>query len=190
MKKFSMLLVLLAFCLASLAQSTSYRAGNCKTKSDFCPRIALFHQTSYNFGGLGINSVNADFIIYCNRNYMASIRAGINYLTFPKAHSAGVPLEFNFMVGRGAWLFEVGLGVDYLYFYKSYPKYEGAVNTNFSYLAATGMIGVRYERVNGFFLRAGYNPHYTALGFEELKPVAGQHFLHMAAIGIGYTFNN
>ncbi|HNW88279.1 MAG TPA: hypothetical protein PKN48_01375 [Bacteroidales bacterium] len=190
MKHLLITLLILSFSMTLFGQNFSYRAGKCDTKSDYCPKIALFHQTSYNFGGLGINSVNADIIVFCNRNYMASIRAGINYLSFPKVHAAGAPLEFNFMVGRGAWLFEAGLGVDYLYFYKSYPKFEGLVNTNFSYLAATGMIGIRYERVNGFFLRAGYNPHYTVMGFEELKPVCGHPFVHMVAIGIGYTFNN
>jgi len=190
MKKFLFLLLMLALYLPLKGQNFSYRAGKCDTKSDYCPKIALFHQTSYNFGGLGVNSVNVDFIVFCNRNYMASIRAGINYLSFPRVHAAGVPLEFNFMVGRGAWLFEAGLGVDYLYFYKEYPKFEGLINTNFSYLAATGMIGVRYESLNGLFLRAGYNPHMTVLGFDQAEPLIKHPFVHMAAIGIGYTFDN
>ncbi|HOY30892.1 MAG TPA: hypothetical protein PKW80_03340 [Bacteroidales bacterium] len=190
MKSSIITILILASGLALSGQNLSYRAGKCNTKSDFCPKIALFHQTSYNFGGLGINSVNADIILLCNRNYMASLRAGINYFSFPQAHSAGAPLEFNFMIGRGAWLFEAGLGADYLYFYKAYPKFEGVVHTNFSYLAITGMIGVRYERVNGLFFRAGYNPHYTVVGFENAEPLIKHPFVHMAAIGIGYTFNN
>lgn len=166
------------------------RAGNCKTKSNFCPKIALFHETSYNFAGLGINSVNVDIILLCNRSYMASVRTGINYFSFPKIYSAGVPLEFNFMIGRGAWMFEMGLGINYLYCYQNYSKALGTFKDNVSFGAVTGRVGVRYEKINGLFFRAGYNPQCTVLGFEDLEPISQHRVLHMASVGIGYTFNN
>lgn len=189
MKKLLLILCLSSIIHTGTAQSTSYRAGNCKTKSNFCPKWSLFHETTYNFAGLGINSVNADVVVMCNRNYMASIRFGVNYFTFPKISAAGAPVEFNFMMGRGAWLFEVGLGADYLYVYKNYSKISVAEN-NISYLAMTGRIGVRYEKVNGLFFRAGYNPHVSLIGKDQIEPISKHAFLHMLSVGIGYTFNN
>jgi hypothetical protein len=173
-----------------IAQSPSYRAGNCKTKSNYCPKWSLFHETAYNFAGLGINSVNADVIIMCNRSYMASIRFGINYLTFPKISAAGVPVEFNFMIGRGAWLVEAGLGADYLYVYKNYTSTYPTNPNNISYLALTGRLGIRYEKVNGVFFRVGYNPHLSLIGQDKIEPISKHAFLHMLSVGIGYTFNN
>jgi hypothetical protein len=189
MKKL-ILIFAMSFTIYSLmAQSNSFRAGNCKTKSNYCPKWSLFHETTYNFARLGINSVNADVIIMCNRSYMASIRFGINYYTFPKISSVGAPLEFNFMIGRGAWLFETGLGLDYLYVYKNYNS-TGTAENKISYLALTGRIGMRYERVNGIFIRAGYNPHLSLMGMDKIESVSKHAFLHMLSVGIGYTFNN
>jgi hypothetical protein len=190
MKKLLLLFCCLFAFFTLSAQSTSYRAGNCKTKSNYCPKWSLFHETTYNFAGLGINSVNADVIVMCNRSYMASIRFGINYFTFPRISAAGVPLEFNFMIGRGAWLLETGLGVDYLYVYKNYTSTSPANPNNISYLALTGRIGVRYEKVNGLFFRAGYNPHVSLLNRDMIEPISKHAFLHMLSVGIGYTFNN
>jgi hypothetical protein len=186
-----MLLICLSVVSFTLsAQSVSYRAGNCKTKSNYCPKWSIFHETTYNFAGLGINSVNADVVVLCNRSYMASIRFGINYFTFPKIYSVGAPVEFNFMIGRGAWLFETGLGADYLFVYKNYTSTTPANPNNISYLALTGRIGVRYEKVNGVFFRAGYNPHVSLMNQDKIEPISKHSFLHMLSIGIGYTFNN
>ena len=190
MKKLLLLSMLLIISLEISAQSTSYRAGKCTTKSDYCPKLALFHETTYNFAGLGINSVNADIIVFCNLWYMASVRVGINYYSFPKIASAGVPLEFNFMMGRGAWMFESGLGVDYLYVYKNYNKDLGRFKDNISYAALTARMGVRYERVNGLFFRAGYNPHISLTNINKIEPISGSRWLLMLSVGIGYTFNN
>ena len=189
MKKPTLILVLFLSISTLVAQSVSYRAGNCKTKSNYCPKWSLFHETTYNFAGLGINSVNADVVVMCNRSYMASIRFGINYLTFPKISSAGVPLEFNFMIGRGAWLFETGLGADYLHVYKNYNP-DGPAENNISYLAITGRIGIRYEKVNGLFFRAGYNPHVTVMNQSKIEPISKNAFLNMLSVGIGYAFDN
>jgi hypothetical protein len=189
MKKL-MLLICLSFSIYVVsAQSTSFRAGNCKTKSNYCPKWTLFHETTYNFAGLGINSVNADVVVLCNRDYMASIRFGVNYFTFPRLKAAGAPIEFNFMIGRGAWLLEAGLGADYLYVYKNYSSTLPAQN-NISYLALTGRIGIRYEGVKRIFFRAGYNPHVSLMNRNLIEPISKHAFLHMLSAGIGYTFNN
>ncbi|MEI6124636.1 MAG: hypothetical protein WCQ95_13545 [Bacteroidota bacterium] len=172
------------------SQSKSYRAGKCTTKSNYCPKIALFHETVYNFAGLGINSINADIVLMCNRSYMASIRLGINYYSFPKIASAGIPVEFNFMMGRGAWLFETGLGLNYLYVYKNYSHDLGHFKDNLSYAALTARVGVRYERINGLFFRAGYNPHISLMNYEKIEPIKASRWLNMISVGIGYTFNN
>ncbi len=184
------LFIIFFSCLMLNAQSYSLRSGKCGDKSNFCPKIALFHETAYNFGSLGVNSVNIDIILMCNKYYMASLRTGINYFSFPKIYSAGVPLELNFMLGRGSWLFELGLGVNYLYFYKNYTHDAGRFSDNVSYLAATGRIGVRYERINGLFFRAGYNPYCSLIGYHNIEPISKHPFLHMLSAGIGYTFNN
>ncbi|MCK9611305.1 MAG: hypothetical protein PHR81_03355 [Bacteroidales bacterium] len=191
MKKIILLSQMCVLCFITFGQNLSYRAGNCKTKSDFCPKIALFHETSYNFAGLGINSVNLDIVLLCNRSNILSLRTGINYFSFPKIYSAGIPLEIDFMIGRGAWMFECGLGLDYLYFYKNYSALQGQFSSNVSYLSAMGRIGVRYEKINGLFFRAGYNPHCSIMNtYQELEPISKHRFLHMASIGLGYTFNN
>lgn len=186
------LLLLMCFSLTAIAlfgQSNSLRAGNCKTKSNFCPKWSLFHETTYNFKQFGINSVNADVIVICNRYYMASIRFGINYLTFPKISSVGVPLEFNFMMGRGAWLFETGLGLDYLFVYKNYSSTNIPAEDNIPYLAATGRIGLRYEKLSGIFFRLGYNPHISLQNQDKIE-VVNRTYINMLSLGIGYTFNN
>ena len=54
----------------------------------------------------------------------------------------------------------------------------------------TGRIGVRYEKVNGLFFRAGYNPHVSLIGKDQIEPISKHAFLHMLSVGIGYTFNN
>jgi hypothetical protein len=189
MKKLILILVMSLSFRSLIAQSPSYRAGNCKTKSNYCPKWSIFHETTYNFSSLGINSVNADVIVMCNRSYMSSIRFGVNYFTFPKLSSIGAPVEFNFMVGRGAWLFEAGLGLDYLHVYKNYSS-TGTSENNISYLALTGRIGMRYERVNGVFFRVGYNPHVSLMGMDKIEPISKHTFLHMLSVGIGYTFDN
>ncbi len=190
MKKLVILFLLSFISFHITAQSTSYRAGKCTTKSNYCPKIALFHETIYNFAGLGVNSINADIVLMCDRKYMASLRVGINYYSFPKISSAGIPVEFNFMMGRGTWLFETGLGLDYLYVYKNYSKDLGHFNDNVSYAALMARIGVRYEKVNGLFFRAGYNPHISLMNNKKIEPISGSIWLHMISVGIGYTFNN
>jgi len=190
MKKLLSLICMLLTVTTLFAQSYSMRAGKCNTRSNYCPKWSVFHETTYNFGGIAINSVNADVIVMCNRSYMASIRFGVNYLTFPKISAAGAPVEFNFMIGRGAWLFEAGLGVDYLDVYKNYNTSSTSNPNNVSWLAATGRIGVRYERLNGVFFRADYNPHVSLMNQNQIEPISKSAFLHMISVGIGWTFDN
>lgn len=183
-KTFIFLSIILCTALHTLSQQQSYRAGNCKGKSDYCPSWSIFHETVYNFSGLGINSVNAEAIVFCNKYYMAGIRFGINYLTFPKISAAGIPVEGNFMIGRGAWMFETGLGLNYLYVYKNYQSDQD----NLSYLALTLRAGVRYEKQNGLFFRAGYNPHLSLINHRNIPAISKHAFLHMLSVGIGYAF--
>lgn len=189
MKKYFVLVgILLINCLA-IGQNYSYRSGNCKSQSDYCPKISVFHETDYNFHNLGINSINADIKLSCNRGTMSSLRVGINYLTFPKISGLGIPVEYDYLIGRGVWMFEVGGGINYLYVYKN--RYAGSTNPNpkESWLAIMARIGVRYDKINGLFFKAGYNPQFSLLNtsIDEMK---NYRMFHMLSVGIGYTFNH
>lgn len=185
-----LLLLFLLFTIAAQAQvSKSFRFGRCGQGGLNCPKLSLFHETNTDFSKLWINTVNADYIILCRRLFMASIRGGISYYTFPKIRAAGIPVEFNFLVGKSSWLVEAGLGIQYLFFYRNYSAAAGTFSDDVSYLAATGRVGIRYERPRGFFFRIGYTPMYSLINHDKIEPLSNHKFIHMMGLGVGYTFD-
>lgn len=189
---FLVTIMLLTLSLAQAQQSeqfsTNYRAGRCNTK-DFCPRNTLFHETNWDFSRLGINSINWDHVLVCEKRYMTTFRVGINYFTFSKVYGAGVPLEFNFLIGSSALLFELGLGINYLYFYKNYDKGVRYAD-NVHWGAITARAGLRYMAQKNLFLRAGFTPHYAVIGNNDVPYFGGKPMFWMAGLGIGYTFGS
>lgn len=166
------------------------RIVNCKGSSLNCPGVSLFHETAWDFTRFGVNSINVDFIVLCRESFMASVRAGISYLTFPKISAAGVPAEFNFLIGKSTWLIETGLGASYLYVYNNYSVDRGRFSDNVSYLAITGRLGIRYERSRSVFFRIGYTPMLSVMNADRIEAFSKHSFIHMASLGIGYTFGN
>ena len=163
------------------------RQGKCGQK-DYCPNNTLFHETNGNISQLNYNSLKFDHIIHCGAVSMRSIDFGITYLAFPKVRATGIPFEFNQMFGMANTTIETGLGLQYLYFYGNYEKTRGKYKDDLSYLAATGRIGLRYQKDRGLFFRLGFTPILSLMNHDKV-PVLGKHkFKPMAGIAIGYTF--
>ncbi len=165
------------------------RPKNCETKN-ICPRNTIFHETDFRIDNLGLNwnSINWDHTLVCRSRYLISSRLGIDYYSFSKIRSAGVPLELNLMIGGGALMFETGLGLNYLYVYKNYNDIIGRYDDNVSCLAMTGRLGLRYEKQHSIFFRAGYTPVYNLIGSEDIPIISNKKFLSMFGAAIGWTF--
>jgi|GEM_PF-1020775 len=174
------------------------RPKNCDTENS-CPRNTLFHETTFRFTKLGLNwnSINWDHTLVCRERYLISLRLGIDYYSMNKIRSVGAPLELNLMIGGGALMFETGIGLNYLYIYRNYDEITSTrFDDNLSYLAATGRLGLRYEKLHSLFFRLGYTPMYSLIGNDQItitnkKDVAVIHdkpFYSMFGAGIGYTF--
>jgi hypothetical protein len=186
---FSLIFILSAWIAAAqyTSPSASYRNGSCKG-TDRCPRNTLFHETQYDFSTLGINSINLDHTLACTRTYLTSFRIGVNYLSFPDISGAGIPAEICYMYGRGAWMLELAAGLNSLYVYKNYSSAAGSFSDNAIWAAVNGRAGIRFERKNSIFLRAGFVPSLTVAGKKEIETLDNKNFMWNAALGIGYTF--
>lgn len=174
------------------------RPKNCQTENT-CPRNTLFHETAFRFGYLGFNfnSINWDHTLVCRSSYLITMRLGIDYYSFAKLRSAGIPFELNLMIGGGALMFETGVGLNYLYIYKNYNEIiPERFQDHLSYLTATGRLGLRYEKLHSIFFRAGYTPQYSLMNNNQItiinkKNVAVIHdhkLYSMVSVGVGYTF--
>jgi hypothetical protein len=192
----------LLFSVYSFSQQNGYdpqpRPKNCQTEN-ICPRNTLFHETTFRFGNLGFNrnSINWDHVLVCREGFLISLRLGIDYYSFSKIRSAGIPIDLNLMIGGGALMFETGLGLNYLFIYQNYDEVnQKHFDDNLSYLAATGRLGLRYEKLQSIFFRVGYTPQYSLMNNDQLtitnkKNVAIIHdhkIYSMISAGIGYTF--
>jgi hypothetical protein len=163
------------------------RPPSCETENT-CPRKTIFHETDIKFGTLGINSINFDQILVCRSTFLISWRIGINYYSFSKISSAGIPTEINFMFGGGALMLEAGLGLNSLYVYKNYDEVNGKYNDNEPYVAAAGRIGVRFQKKHSIFFRGGYTPMYSLVGYKNIPILADKKFVSMFGLSIGYCF--
>jgi len=183
-------LLIIFIILSNISYSQkSDRFGNCKTGvGNSCPRNILYHETYANFKSLNFNSINWEHTLICKQTFMMTLRIGVVYLSFPKIHSVGAPLEFNFLFGGNAWVFEAGIGVHDLYFYKNYSDSLGKFSDGVNYLAASARVGIRYMIDNALFFHVGFTPMYSIMGYKEIQPISKHAFQPMAAIGIGYTF--
>lgn len=189
MLRFFYIYILFFFLLVnvSFSQNLNNRQGKCGQK-DYCPNNTLFHETNGNISQLNYNTLKFDHIISCGAVLMKSISFGLTYYTFPKVRAVGAPFEFNLMFGMANTTLETSLGMQYLYFYRNYEKTIGKYDDNLSYLAATGRIGLRYQKDRGFFFRLGFTPILSLMNHDKV-PVLGKHkFKPMAGIGFGYTF--
>lgn len=188
MKKFYFTLLLLLIVITGTCQLKTARYGSCRQPMPTsCPRNSFYHETYANFTTLNFNSVNWDHTWVCKQKFMFTSRLGVIYYSFPKIHSVGAPLEFNFLVGGNSWVFEFGLGAHYMYFYKNYNDTIGKYSDAVHYLAASARVGVRYEIDNSIFFHLGFTPLYSILGDDQIPRLSKSKFLPMVGIGIGYT---
>jgi hypothetical protein len=51
-----------------------------------------------------------------------------------------------------------------------------------------GNIGLRYEKLHGIFIRAGYIPMYSLMNYSKIPILASKKFNNMFGLGVGYTF--
>ena len=189
------LLILLSFCVYTNLYSQQYgtdplpRPKNCDA-TNTCPRNTIFHETNFRFDRLGLNwnSINWDHTLVCRSTYLISFRLGIDYFSFSKIRSAGVPFELNLMLGGGALMLETGLGLNYLYVYKNYNDTIGRYKDDVSYLAMTGRLGLRFEKKHSIFFRAGYTPIYNLVGYKEIPIISDRKFISMFGAAVGWTF--
>lgn len=206
MKKYFLFIFFIVFYLSVYAQYDDVyprpRPKNCDTENS-CPRNTIFHETTFRFDGLGLNwnSLNWDHIFVCREKYLLSFRLGIDYISFAKIRSVGTPFDLNLMIGGGGLMFETGLGLNYLYIYTNYDEVTGKFPDKLSYLAATGRLGLRFQKKHSIFFRLGYTPLYSLLGNDEIQickirkktnepiyVIRDRKFYSMFAAGIGYTF--
>lgn len=208
MKKFFLTVFFAVLASSLFAQQVDYdprpRPKNCDSENS-CPRNTIFHETTFRFDGLGLNwnSLNWDHTLICRTGFLLSFRLGVNYMSFAKIKSVGVPVDLNLMIGGGALMGEVSAGLNYLYIYKNYDEVLGKFDDNLSYLAAMGRIGLRFERKHSVFFRLGYTPMFSLFGNDEIQirkkkrktdpqeyiyVIRDRKFYSMFAAGIGYTF--
>ncbi len=181
------------FLVNGKAQQIDYspapRPKNCHPENS-CPRNTIFHETNFRFDRMGLNwnSINWDHIFVCREKYLISMRLGVDYYSFSKISSAGVPFDLNLMIGGGALMLETGIGLNYLYVYKNYDDSIGEYKDNVNYLGLTGRIGLRYEKQHSIFFRLGYTPMYSLINYKKIPIIANKKYISMFGAGIGYTW--
>ncbi|MGD0712198.1 MAG: hypothetical protein ABR968_13575 [Bacteroidales bacterium] len=192
MKKITLLFCFCVVCSAAFSQQEGMdprpRPKNCQTENS-CPRNSLFLETSVRFKDLfGLVSIDWDHTLICREKYLLSYILGVDFFSFKNTKAAGVPLSLNLMLGGGPLMFELGLGVNYLYVYKNYDEATRLTDPNESYLGMIGNIGLRYEKLHGIFIRAGYIPMYSLMNYSKIPILASKKFNNMFGLGVGYTF--
>ena len=164
------------------------RPKNC-TPENICPRNTLFLELNFSIPKeLAINSINLDHILVCRESYLVSGRIGIDYLSFNKLKTVGIPADLNLMIGGGALMFETGIGLNYLYAYKNYNRSTKFYEQNQHYLGITGRVGLRYEKKRSIFFRIGYTPIFSMINYKKIPIIADKRLLSMFGFGIGYTW--
>lgn len=192
MKKLILLSCLFVISLSVFSQQEGNdprpRPKNCQTENS-CPRNSLFLEGNVRFNNmLGLVSLNYDHTLVCRESYLLSYILGIDFYSFKKTKAAGIPLSLNLMIGRGPMMFELGLGLNYLYVYKNYDDATKLTGPNESYLGIIGNIGVRYEMLHSLFLRLGYTPIYSLMNNNNIPILASKKLNNMFGLSVGYTF--
>ena len=164
------------------------RPKNCETKN-ICPRNSIFLESNVRIKTLfGLESINWDHTLVCRSRFLISYIFGADFYSFKKTKFAGVPFSLNIMIGGGALMAELGVGINYLYAYKNYNSDTKLYVDKQSYFGLTGFAGVRYEMQKSFFARAGFTPLYSLSNYKNIPILASKKFNTMFGVGIGYTF--
>ena len=182
------------FCFSGKAQQLNGmpnpRPKNC-TPENICPRNTLFLESNFSIPKeLALNSINLDHIIICRENFLVSWHIGVDFLSLNKLKTVGVPADLNLMIGGGALMIETGIGLNYLYAYKNYNRSTKLYEANQHYGALTGRLGLRYEKKNSIFFRAGYTPYLSVYNYKKIPILADKSFFSMFGFGIGYTWGD
>jgi hypothetical protein len=192
MKKLILLCCLFAISFTVFSQQDGLdprpRPKNCETEN-ICPRNSLFLEGNVRIKNMfGLVSLNWDHTLVCREKYLLSFILGADFYSFKKPKAAGIPLSLNLMIGGGPLMFELGLGVNYLYFYKNYDETTKLTDPKESYLGMIGNVGVRYEMLHNIFLRLGYTPMYSLMNYKSIPILASKKLNNMFGLSVGYTF--
>lgn len=151
------IIALLALPFASLAQdvTATYEPGS---------RARTFF---VELGGPGFISANYDFRFKDTRNAWG-VRAGLGYFSIDDESQFTVPVQINYLLGKGGNYFEIGGGATYvrhktpMYFYDfvdGYYENERWETRHRNEVMGTLAFGYRRQPVDGGFnFRAGISP--------------------------------
>ncbi|HNW99480.1 MAG TPA: hypothetical protein PKK00_13825 [Bacteroidales bacterium] len=164
------------------------RPKNCQPVN-ICPRNTLFLEENVRFKNLfGLSSINWDHTLICRENYLLSYTLGIDFWSFKKTRTVGVPATLNLMLGGGALMVEISGGLNYLYVYKNYNDSTDTYDDKQHYLGLLGRVGLRYEKQHSIFFRAGYTPMYSLMNYDKIPILSEKRYNSMFGLGVGYTF--
>lgn len=188
---------ILALVDVKAQQSNIYpmpRPKNCEY-DNICPSSTIFPEARIRFKNnkdsipmFGLFTLNYDHTIICREKYLVSYTVGVDFWSFKKTRSLGVPATINFMLGGGAIMLETSLGLDYLFVYKNYNHKADSMDNKQHYLGLLGRIGLRYEKKKSLFIRAGYTPMLSLINFNKIPILVTKRYNSMFGLGVGYTF--
>ena len=151
------------------------------------------------FGSGSIWSLNYDKIIKRHESFLNSFTIGVEYvpksLNFGEGAFYGLPLSYNWLIGKKNHHFEFGTGLTFLYLDDRYSPID-----NFSVFGAP-KIGYRYQRKQGgLFFKANINLLIDLFHIEFYKSYrfvssfsdvigTGLPLFPCPGISLGYTFN-
>jgi hypothetical protein len=192
MKKLILLCCFFTISLSLFSQQDGIdprpRPKNCQTEN-ICPRNSLFLEGNVRIKNMfGLVSLNWDHTLVCREKYLLSFILGVDFLSFKQTKAAGIPLSLNLMIGGGPLMFELGLGVNYLYVYKNYDEATKLDAPKENYLGMIGNVGLRYEMLHSVFARLGYTPMYSLMNNTNIPILASRKLNNMFGLSVGYTF--
>jgi len=163
------------FILIIFSTSAAYASSpdSLKKKVEWTAKNAIFIEFWGIDGMEAPISFNYDRILFNKDWFKTSIRIGGNIPQRTWGYFNSFPLLVNFIFGRRAVCFELGIGGVLLYEDLDYKTPSGAVSIG---------LGLRYQKPNGgLFVRAGLTP---TIGYFGTYLWAGG----IAGASIGYSF--
>lgn len=165
----------LLLCLSTSAKTQEKKVDFYETGS----RAKSFY---VEVGGPGFISANYDFRFQETRNGMGA-RAGLGYFSIEGESFLTIPVQLNYLMGKGGHYFEMGIGASYVR--NSYDTYYWTANAEYtdrtvdSKALGSLIFGYRKQPVDGGFnFRAGLSP----ILFD------GNFIPYLPYVSFGYSF--
>lgn len=153
------------------------------------------------FGQGLYDAISYDRLIVQGPKYLTSVSAGLTVLPTKDLFVAGVPLSYNWLIGKRNHFFELGLGLTFMYLVEGNVHFSatnsdsngnlitietvGYIPHFYSYL--TPKIGYRYQPKNGgFFARATLTPAVAMVNYDGMLVEYGSYQKYSSFSG--FTF--